>query len=72
MPLPPDTICVRQRRARKRVRRIRENCRISVFARNAPERRQSAFGSRVDRHHSPGEAISATMRFLLIMQDGKL
>ncbi len=66
MPLPPDMICAMPRRAKKRSPIRWENCRISQYLRvNAPERRQSAFGSRVDRHQLRGEgAISATMRFV--------
>ncbi len=69
MPLPPDTICVRQRRA-KNVRRIRENCRISVFARNALNDAKSAFGNALTAI-TVCEGNIGHDAFRWIMQDGR-
>ncbi len=61
------------RGARKRSPNSGKNCRISVLARNAPERRQKRLWQpRVDRHHSLGEGNIGHDAFRWIMQDGVL
>ncbi|QFG76468.1 deoxyribonuclease IV [Raoultella planticola] len=62
---------LRSAEACENLRRLRTHCRFPLSARHAPQRCQSAFGDRVDRHHSPGEGNIGHDAFRWIMQDSR-